>query len=282
MSGSASARARARAKVNLALHVTGQRSDGYHTLSSLVAFVDVGDEVRIQPAREDTLTVDGPFAAHVPPLDGNILGQALSMVRRWGLQPEPVHIHLMKNLPIAAGIGGGSADAAALVELLTNGAALTDAQTADCLALGADIPMCLTGTPALIDGIGSVVSAVDLPRAFCVLVNPLREVSTPKVFAALQSRHNPPLPSYPEPPPNFNDLITWLGGTRNDLMAPASALEPAISDVMDALEGAPFARMSGSGATCFALFESEVDAGEKAADLRAARPDWWIAEGLLG
>lgn len=270
----------ARAKLNLALHITGQRSDGYHLLHSLVAFADVGDEVIINPSDTDSLTVDGPFAAGVPPLSNNTLGDALVLVRGWGEAGDPVEIHLTKNLPIASGIGGGSADAAALITLLTKGRVLSDQEMADCLALGADVPMCLAVTPAIIGGIGEDNRPVSLPSAHVVLANPGIGVSTPAVFKALDQKTNPPMPDWPEPQ-SFGDLISYLRSTRNDLMAPAINIAPAVEACLDALAGAPFARMSGSGATCFALFDNADVAEELATRIQAAHPDWWVKTGAL-
>ncbi len=273
----------ARAKLNLSLHVTGQRADGYHLLSSLVAFADVGDEVRIEPGQKDTLTVDGPFANAAPPLAGNILGQALAMVRRWNLDAlarEPLSIHLTKNLPVASGIGGGSADAAALVALLTAGRPLSDSEMADCLSLGADLPMCLTGRSAIVGGIGEENRPVALPETHVVLVNPGAEVSTPAVFKALPDKTNAPLPPWVEPR-DFAELVTCLKTTRNDLMKPAVRLVPDIQNCLKALADAPFARMSGSGATCFALLETESGAENLAGRIQSAHPNWWVQAGRL-
>ena len=273
------------AKLNLALHVTGQLTGGpqagYHLLHSLVAFADVGDEVRAQPASSDSLNVDGPFAASVPPLDQNSLGAALAMVRCWGkdaLALGPVAITLSKNLPIASGIGGGSADAAALITLLTDGRQLSRAERADCLKLGADVPMCLAGTSAFIGGIGEVSTPVALPAAALVLVNPGVPVATPDVFRALTTKTNAALSAWTAPE-SFADLVAYLRTTRNDLRTPATALQPVIGDVLAALATAPFAQMSGSGATCFALLETPAEAQVLASQMQNAHPDWWVRAG---
>lgn len=270
----------ARAKLNLALHITGQRSDGYHLLHSLVAFADVGDEVAIARSSADDFEVDGPFAEGVPPLSNNTLGDALALVRRWGEVSSPVHIHLTKNLPIASGIGGGSADAAALIALLTKARVLSNDELADCLALGADVPMCLAGTPAIVGGIGEENSQVSLPQAYVVLVNPGISVSTPAVFKALDQKTNSSMPDWPEPK-TFADLVAYLRGTRNDLMEPAIGIAPEIDACLNALSSAPFARMSGSGATCFALLETRAAAEELAIQTQNAHPSWWARVGIL-
>ncbi|MBV6658123.1 MAG: 4-(cytidine 5'-diphospho)-2-C-methyl-D-erythritol kinase [Devosiaceae bacterium] len=272
------------AKINLALHVTGQRADGYHALSSLVAFASVGDRLTVEPAggTDDQLTVSGRFAGTVPGLEANTLGGALELLRRWGAPraSQPLHIHLEKNLPVAAGIGGGSADAAALIAALTDRTTLSSAQLQDCLALGADIPMCVAGEAALICGTGTVERTVTLPDAWVVLVNSGHPVSTPDVFKRLTNKDNPPLPAW-EPPAGFEDLIGWLNATRNDLRPPAIEAEPAIEQVLKALKGAPFVQMSGSGATCFALHPTEDAALAHASQLRAAHPSWWVEAGRL-
>jgi 4-diphosphocytidyl-2-C-methyl-D-erythritol kinase len=268
------------AKLNLALHVTGQRPDGYHLLHSLVAFADVGDEIAVSPSGTDRLTVEGPFAGGVPRLTENTLGAALAMVRSWGVARDPVHIHLAKNLPIASGIGGGSADAAALIRLLTSGGDLSAIELADCLRLGADVPMCLSRTPVIVGGIGEESQPVWLPSAHLVLVNPGVAVSTPDVFKTLKQKSNPSMSDWPAPE-SFAELVNFLRKTRNDLMAPAIGLAPQISDCLDALAEAPFARMSGSGATCFALLETADAAASLAARLQSAHPNWWVKNASL-
>ncbi|MEO0385549.1 MAG: 4-(cytidine 5'-diphospho)-2-C-methyl-D-erythritol kinase [Pseudomonadota bacterium] len=270
----------ARAKLNLALHVTGQRADGYHLLDSLVAFANIGDDIAIKASDADRLTVDGAFAEGVPPLSNNTLGDALALVRRWGEASTPVHIHLTKNLPIASGIGGGSADAAALITLLTNGRVLSSNEMADCLALGADVPMCLSGKPAIVGGIGEENRPVSLPPAYVVLVNPGVGLSTPAVFKVLDQKTNPPMPDWPAPK-SFEDLVAYLNATRNDLTAPAIGLAAEIEVCLNALSDAPFARMSGSGATCFALMETAEEAAAFAHEVKSVHPDWWVKSGAL-
>lgn len=278
----------ARAKLNLALHVTGQRAGdgpqaGYHTLHSLVAFADFGDAIRVTPFDQDHLIVDGPFAAGVPALGENTLGKALAMVRGWGedaLAAGPVSICLTKNLPVASGIGGGSADAAALIALLSEGRTLGADEAVDVLKLGADVPMCLNGRSAIISGIGEEITPVALPDCALVLVNPGVAVETPDVFRRLSEKTNPALPDSPQLT-DFAALVSYLKGTRNDLMQPAISLTPQIQRCLDTLSSAPFSRMSGSGATCFALCQTLDEAEKLAAETQKTHPDWWVRAGNL-
>lgn len=267
------------AKVNLALHVTGQRSDGYHLLDSLVVFTQAGDILRGQEVRSGvTLRVTGPEAAGLAGDDDNLVLRAARL-----MQADGVALELEKHLPVASGIGGGSSDAAAALRLVARltGRALPE----DVLALGADVPVCMAATPCRMRGIGERVTPVPaLPHMAMVLVNPRVGVSTPTVFAALARKDNPPL-SDPLPDwADFAQFILWLGKQRNDLQAPACAAVPDIAQVLSALDnaGAALARMSGSGATCFGLFP-HMDRAERAAQtLLRAEPRWWVqATGLL-
>ena len=280
------------AKINLTLHVTGERDDGYHLLDSLVTFASVGDRLDIVPGNALSLTVEGPEAAGVPADMDNLALRAAALVRRDGAA-----LRLEKHLPAASGIGGGSADAAAawrgMISLDAEGAralaqspdAMLQENLEDIATLGADVPMCLACTPLRARGIGERVQVVPLPTLYAVLVNPRLPVSTPAVFKALESKQNPPMP---DTLPAFADagaLIRWLTGMRNDLQAPALAVQPAIGDVLRAIgaqEGCGLARMSGSGATCFGLFETEAAAKEAAGVLYHAHPDWWVVGCVLG
>ncbi len=263
------------AKINLALHVTGQRSDGYHLLDSLVAFADIADKVTVAAADRPSFAVTGPMADGVPVDASNLVLRAAE----WFAPGVPVAITLDKHLPAAAGIGGGSSDAAATLRAL---ARLTGrAVPAGVAVLGADVPVCMDPLAQRMEGVGEVLTRLaPLPPAHLVLVNPRVHTPTPAVFKALAQKHNSPLP----PIPAFADaqaLIGWLRGTRNDLQAPAIAGAPVIAAVLAALECAPLARMSGSGATCFALFDSAPPAAALAARLRRADPDWWVFDARL-
>ena len=274
------------AKVNLALHVTGRRADGYHELESLVVFVDVADEVVAQPAEADRLRVGGPFAAAVGSSDSNLVMRAVRAFRaRWpGRLPDGLDISLTKNLPVAAGIGGGSADAAAMLRLL---ARLGEEEVAFAelrdvaLSLGADVPACLLSRACEVRGVGEILHPLrSFPTTHLVLVNPLVPVVTADVFRRLDSRQNPPMPALPQPMTRPAQLGLWLSETRNDLEPPAIALVPAIGALlrdMQVLDGCALARMSGSGGTVFGLFGSEAQAHQAAHEMRAKNPHYWVA-----
>jgi len=276
------------AKINLALHVTGRRTDGYHQLSSLVVFAQAGDSLSVSAAEADHFEVAGPFASALAACASadNIVLKALAAARvvaaRAGHDLGPLAIRLEKHLPVASGIGGGSADAAALLRLVADALPeLRPALRTIGLTLGADVPMCLDGVPSLVQGVGEQsMSLTRFPAVACLLVNPGVSVSTPAVFRALQRRSNPPMP--PVPGDGFetlDGLIDYLAHTRNDLEEPAAVLAPSIATVADALQavGARFQRMSGSGATVFGLFDSQDDAEAAAATIAASHPDWWVA-----
>lgn len=262
--------AHAPAKINLTLHVTGRRPDGYHLLDSLVVFADLGDVLRVAPAETVSLRVTGPMADGVPTGPENLVLRAAELM---GVAAE---IELEKHLPAAAGIGGGSSDAAATLRAL---AELTGRPLpAEAARLGADVPVCLAARPARMRGIGEQVSPVSgVPDLAAVLVNPGAAVSTPEVFARLERREDPPMP---DPLPRWEtaaELVRWLVAQRNDLEAAARAVAPEIGTALAALAAMPgcgLARMSGSGATCFGLFPDRAAAGAAAAAL--ARPGWWV------
>ena len=278
------------AKLNLALHVTGRRTDGYHALEMLVAFADVCDELEAVPATKDSLTISGPFAAALGNSEGNLVLRALAAFRaRWpGALPDGLALRLMKNLPVAAGLGGGSADAAAALRLFAT-MGQGEFAFADLLAiattLGADVPMCLYSRPAEVRGLGEIVLPLKhFPACHVVLVNPLLPVVTADVFRRLERRDNPGLPALHDPLMRPAQLGLWLGETRNDLEPPALALVPIIGELkhsLAAVDGCILARMSGSGATVFGLFGSSAQAHQAAHDLRARWPGFWVAAAPL-
>lgn len=278
------------AKINLSLEIKGRRLDGYHELVSLVAFASVGDQLSATSTPSGlVLDVGGANsqALHddVPNDADNILIKAARALLAEGSVALGAKLSLEKNLPVAAGIGGGSADAAAALRLLST---LWDVKVAPermgqiALQLGADVPVCLAGHPTLMTGIGDVLSPkVGLPVLPCVLVNPRESVPTGEVFRRL----NAPILEDAEPvicPSEFADvdaLCHWLEQHPNDLEAPARAIAPIISEVLELLSqsGQPrLARMSGSGATCFGLYDTQTDADRAAAAMKAQQPTWWI------
>ncbi len=263
----------ARAKINLTLHVTGRRPDRLHVLDSLVVFAECGDVLEAEPASTLSLTLDGPFGSALDAGGDNLVLRAAERMGGPGAA-----LRLWKNLPVASGIGGGSADAAAAVRLLArmNGGALPEAST--LAALGSDVPVCLSASPQRMRGIGEKLSpAPTLPPAWLLLVNPGVPVATAQVFARLE--HFGRQMELPKRFADFRDFADWLRGQRNDLEAPARAVAPVLDDVLPelaALPGTALARMSGSGATCFALFGSEAEAFAAAETLRGTHPGWWV------
>lgn len=271
------------AKINLALHVTGRRDDGYHFLESLAVFTRFGDRIEIVEADEDSFSVSGPFADGVPTDETNLVLRARDAMR--AALPHAsarLAISLVKNLPVAAGVGGGSSDAAATLRAM---AKLWDldpgqarlAQIAE--TLGADLPMCLAAKPLIARGVGEVVSPVPgFPSLGLVLVNPGVGVATPEVFAALARRDNESLQPLPARL-DFYPLMDWLLAARNDLEEAAENIAPSIRAAKAALRkaGADVVRMSGSGATCFGIFETGNLAKRAAAQIRKRQPDWFVA-----
>jgi 4-diphosphocytidyl-2-C-methyl-D-erythritol kinase len=276
------------AKVNLYLHVLGRRDDGYHLLDSLVAFADIGDRITATSAAALSLSVGGPEAASLANLgdDNLVLRAARLLAARGGISPGAA-LHLKKRLPVAAGIGGGSADAAAALRALnqlSQHPVDSEALAALGLELGADIPACLAGRPVWVGGIGEHLEpAAPLPLLGIVLANPRRPLPTPEVFRARQGPFSAPGRFHPVPqePAAFAAV---LATRRNDLAEAALRLVPEIGRVLDRLERLPgvlLARMSGSGATCFALFADRAAAVSAAAMLAGAEPSWWSAGGGL-
>lgn len=274
------------AKVNLALHVTGRREDGFHTLHSLCVFTELGDQLTATPAGEDRLTISGPFAGDLSSGRSNLVIRAMEKFReRFPDHIEGgVAIHLEKHLPVAAGLGGGSADAAAVLRMLSRMGAdpVPDAELfALAATLGADVPMCLYSRTCEVLGIGDRLRPLStFPPVHLVLVNPMAPVVTADVFRRLQSRENPPMPPLPDALDRAAMLSLWLADTRNDLQPPAIEVVPAISDVIAAIgatTGCVLARMSGSGATCFGLYGSAAAAHQAAHDLREKLSGYWVA-----
>ena len=282
---------KARAKVNLTLHIKGRRPDGYHELESLVAFADVCDELFFAPSSEDSLSLEGPFAGLV---DGeNLVLKAKRAVASWLGVAISGQFRLKKNIPVAAGLGGGSSDAAAAIRALLK--VYGDASDARrfierSAEIGADVPVCLHNSAAWMCGLGERVTPVScLARLPAILVNPRIKLPTAAVFKTLNAQ---PLRSdEAAPPPALSGWSTpeeaaaWLKDGRNDLEAPAIALEPAVERVLDTLrrlDGCLLARLSGSGPTCFGLFSSKDAAAGATRQIGESYPGWWVMATTLG
>lgn len=278
----------ARAKINLWLNVVGRRTDGYHLLDSLVAFTDLADRLEVAQSDGLSLVLEGPEAAAIAgDADNLVLKAARLLAGRAGVAPRAA-LRLAKHIPVASGLGGGSADAAAAIHALVDlwRVAMPVEELFDIAAsLGADVPMCLAGRPALASGVGEVLrSAPPLPPCAILLANSRTPLATPAVFAARRGAFSAPAPAPAPVPSAWRDLQTFaadLAARGNDLAAAAISLQPAIADVLEVLrrgDGARYAAMSGSGATCFALYDTVEAAREAAAHLPAA---WWRHAGLL-
>lgn len=281
------------AKVNLALHVVGRRADGYHLLDSLAVFADCADRIAIAPGASLELAVAGPFAAHAPADRSDLAWRAAEAFFARANRMPAALIRLHKNIPAGAGLGGGSADAAAVLLALNEfcAAGVPAAELAKVgLKLGADVPMCLVGRALRARGVGEEITHLDgWPALPLVLAWPGRTVSTAAVFSALTTRDNTPLPELPRTRSEADiavaDIATWLAACRNDLEAPAIGVAPEIGDALSALratEGCLLARMSGSGSACFGLYGEAVEAAAAAKRLAAARPDWWVQAAVAG
>lgn len=274
------------AKINLALHVTGQRDDGYHDLETLAVFCEAGDRISAEenpavPGGEIDVTATGRFGADLPVGADNIVVKAAQALlatlpeRACGLS-----ITIEKNLPLASGMGGGSADAAATLLAVSHLCGIRDPGQLTDLAetIGSDVPMCLYSRALIARGRGEAITPLDdFPKFSILLVNPGTGVSTPRVFNALQQKSNPPLATLPATR-DCEALSDWLAGQRNDLELPAISLVPIISEVLDDIgnSGALLTRMSGSGATCFGLYSDFQQAETAALQIRQNHPDWWV------
>jgi len=262
------------AKINLALHVRARRADGYHELETLFAFVDAGDVLSARPAERDELITLGEFATGVGDPGRNLVARALGALPRAG----GLAITLEKNLPVAAGLGGGSADAGAVFRIVRELHGLPDDWQDRASALGADVPACVESVACVGRGTGTVLEPVenDLAGTPVLLVNPRLPVPTGPVFAAWDGADRGGLPHGPA------SAMARQG--RNDLEGPAIGICPAIADVLAALradDAADLVRMSGSGATCFALYTGKAERDAAAAHIAAERPDWWQMAGSL-
>jgi 4-diphosphocytidyl-2-C-methyl-D-erythritol kinase len=286
-----------RAKVNLTLCVIGRRADGYHDLESVVAFADCADRLTLTPGPELRLKTTGPLAEACGETADNLVLKAARLLAERVSDLKLGEFTLDKVLPVAAGIGGGSADAAAALRLLVrlNGLEPDDSRLREvALATGADVPVCLASHACDMTGVGETLLPLNLPELPCVMVNPRVPVATKDVFRALGLRHGELLvgatdviraPAWPAKGGSIADWIRVLKIVPNDLEDPARRIQPAISQVLSALRasaGVLLARMSGSGATCFSLYPTAGEAAQAAEKLRADHPQWWVHAGTLG
>ena len=285
-----------RAKVNLSLRVFGRRVDGYHDLESVVAFADCADRLTLVPGSELSLKTTGPLAQACGEARDNLVLKAAMLLAARVPDLKVGAFTLDKVLPVAAGIGGGSADAAAALRLLArlNDLALDDSRVLEvALQTGADVPVCLASRACDMTGVGDKLLPLNLPKIPCVLVNPCVPVATRDVFQALGLRNGQLLvgatdilrgTDWPEPGASVEDWVEVLAASSNDLEEPAMRIQPVIGEVISALlatNGAWLARMSGSGATCFAIYENTAEAGRAAEKIRGARPQWWVHAGVM-
>jgi 4-diphosphocytidyl-2-C-methyl-D-erythritol kinase len=285
-----------RAKVNLTLRVVGRRVDGHHDLESLVAFADCADRLTLTPGSTLNLTTTGPLAGDCGETADNLVFKAAQLLGERVSDLKVGDFTLDKVLPVAAGIGGGSADAAAALRLLAlaNGLAIDDPRLIEVAKLtGADVPVCLASRACVMTGVGETLLPLSLPKMPCVLVNPRVPVATSEVFAALGLRSGELLvgftdviraTAWPEPGASIEDWVEVLAENSNDLEVPALRIAPVIGEVLAALNatnGAWLARMSGSGATCFAIYENTPEAQRAAQKIRLDHPQWWVHAGVL-
>jgi 4-diphosphocytidyl-2-C-methyl-D-erythritol kinase len=285
-----------RAKVNLTLRVVGRRVDGYHDLESVVAFADCADRLSLTPGSKFNLKTTGPLARDCGDTTDNLVFKAAQLLGERVPDLKLGEFTLDKVLPVAAGIGGGSADAAAALRLLAqiNGLAIDDSRLIEVAKLtGADVPVCLASRACVMTGVGETLLPLALPKLPCVMVNPRVAVATRDVFEALGLRNGELLvgaadviqaTAWPEQGASVEDWVEALAASSNDLEAPATRLQPVIGEVISALSatnGAWLARMSGSGATCFAIFENTAEAQRAAQKIQLDHPQWWVHAGVL-
>lgn len=286
----------ARAKVNLTLRVVGRRVDGYHDLESLVAFADCADRLSLSVGPELQLVTTGPLAQACGETSDNLVFKAAKLLGEQVPELKRGEFVLDKVLPVAAGIGGGSADAAAALRLLAraNNLAVDDPRLIEVAKLtGADVPVCLNSRACVMTGVGETLLPLALPVMPCVMVNPRVPVATKDVFRALGLRNGELLvgasdvlqaADWPEAGASLEDWVEALAAGTNDLEAPAMRIQPVIGEVIAALNatnGAWLARMSGSGATCFAIYENTADAQRAAQKIQLDHPGWWVHAGTL-
>jgi 4-diphosphocytidyl-2-C-methyl-D-erythritol kinase len=286
-----------RAKVNLTLRVVARRSDGYHDIESVVAFADCADRLALTPGPELTLQMSGPLAQACGATSDNLVLKAARLLAERVPDMKAGSFTLDKMLPVAAGIGGGSADAAAALRLLArlNELSLDDERIIEVAQLtGADVPVCVASQACVMTGVGESLQPLALPKMPCVMVNPSVPVATRDVFNALGLRNGELLVgatdvllqdrSWPETDASIAEWIEAFVEVGNDLEAPAARIQPVITEVLSALgesAGVKLVRMSGSGATCFAIFADDATAQRAADKIRRAHAAWWVHAGTL-
>ena len=269
------------AKINLSLHLVGQKSDGYHLLDSIVSFVNVGDKISIEPGKSGDLKVAGPFAKDLPRSNHNLVLKAARLFNNIKLS----RITLEKNIPVTSGIGGGSADAAATVRLFSKFYNKPELTVEKLISLGSDVPVCMQKGIVRMMGVGEeIINLSPAPKVGILLVNPRKALSTAEVFSAVKETNNPGLNLQGSGEKSLNSWFDWINSMRNDLTASAIDLIPDIRFILDKLitcDGARVVRMSGSGATCFALFEDFNLLQDAKLKIMKECPSFWCESGEL-
>ena len=270
---------KASAKVNLCLQIVGQKSNGFHLLDSIVGFTEFGDHLSFKKSDELELTMKGAFSDQIPVDKSNLILKAAELLRTINNIKTGAHITLTKNLPPSAGLGGGSSDAAATIRGLSRMWGTDLPEIHDLMKIGSDLPVCINQKTQHMKGFGEVLNVVNtFPNLPILLVNPLKKVSTQTVFRKLENKKNSPLSKYEKLFQTKKDWINWLLLQRNDLMEPAVSVEPVISEVLQFISNqisVEKVSMSGSGATCFGVFENKHDCDLAMKQVRQERPDWW-------
>ena len=270
---------KASAKVNLCLQIVGQKSGGFHLLDSIVGFTEFGDHLSFKKSDELELTAKGAFSDQIPVDKSNLILKAAEFLRTINNIKTGAHITLSKNLPPSAGLGGGSSDAAATIRGLSRLWGTDLPEIDDLMKIGSDLPVCIHQKTQHMKGFGEVLEEINtFPNLPILLVNPLKKVSTQTVFRMLKNKKNPPLSKYEKLFQAKKDWINWLLLQRNDLMEPAVKVAPVISDVLRLISkqiSVEKVSMSGSGATCFGIFENKQDCDLAMKRVRLERPDWW-------
>ena len=269
------------AKINLSLHLVGQKSDGYHLLDSIVSFVNIGDKISIEPGKSGKLKVAGPFAKDLPRSNHNLVLKAARLFNNIKLS----RITLEKNIPVTSGIGGGSADAAATVRLFSKFYNKPHLPVEKLISLGSDVPVCMQKGIVRMMGVGEeIINLSPAPKVGILLVNPRQALSTAKVFSAVKEKNNSGLNLQGSGEKSLNSWFDWINSMRNDLTASAIDLIPDIRFILDKLitcDGARVVRMSGSGATCFALFEDFDLLQDAKLKIMKEFPSFWCESGEL-